>query len=216
MKTFNAFKFRAMRRKLGLMLVASALMASCGSNSNDSKSSTSSTPVTTTTTTGTGTIPYDPTYGGSSNLGQEWSNLKSSMNCSQGRMADLSFTASSANGYGPYGPLQTGAVSGSSQGSYFGKNCNGDLILVNKVVTGSALAYNVVVSFCTFNDGYYEYIGPNAGMNNFTITSPLQLTNNNYNVVGQVMSGTIAFNSQNYPRGPVAIQWQGIDSSCGY
>ncbi len=190
MKTFNYFKLKSIGQKLSLLGLAAMLAVSCGSDKNEtgpSNNGTGSLPV------GTSPVFSDPSTGGN-NL-NVWNSLKGSTSCSQGRMQDMTFTLQQAsNGSTISGYLQSGTVSGSSQGSYYGKSANGDLVFVSKVSNGNQLGFNVVLSFCQFSDGVNQYIGPNAQMSNFYVNA-LSLNNSGSCATGAVSNGQIGFYS---------------------
>ncbi len=203
MKTFNSFKLKSIGRKLSVLGVTALLAASCGSDKNEAGPAPVAPPNNTgvvNVPSGTSPIFGDTNAGGSSNALNVWNQLKSQTNCAQGRMQDMTFqlqqNASGTSG-AVSGWLQSGSVSGSSQGSYYGKSVNGDLVFVSKVASGNQLAYNVVVSFCQFNDGIAEYIGPNSGMSNFYVNQ-LYLNNNGSCATGAVSNGQVGFYSPTF------------------
>lgn len=194
MKTFNSIKLKSIGRKLSVLGITALLAASCGSDKNKAGPASSVAPG---VPVGTSPVFTNPTTGGTSNDLNVWNNLKSQTNCSQGRMQDMTFTlqqgttgtSSTISGW-----LQSGSVSGTSQGSYYGKSANGDLVFVSKVANGNQLGFNVVVSFCQFNDGIAQYIGPNAGMSNFYVNQ-LYLNNIGSCATGAVSNGQVGFYS---------------------
>ncbi|MCF8058687.1 MAG: hypothetical protein K9K67_05290 [Bacteriovoracaceae bacterium] len=206
MKTFNYFKLRSIGRKLSLLGLVAMLATSCGSDKNETGPGNS----------GTGTLPVgtSPVFNGGNDL-SVWNSLKSSYSCSQGRMQDMTFTLQQG-GSGNYisGNLQSGSVGGSSQGSYYGRSGNGDLVFISKVTNGNQLAFNVVLSFCQWTDPQYgvPYIGPNAQMSNFMVQN-LVLNNSGSCATGAVTSGYIGFYSPAYG-GYIPIQVASAGLNC--
>lgn len=191
MKAFNKLKLKSIGRKLSVLGMTAMLVASCGSDKNEAKPSPTAPGI---------PVGTSPVFGNGSNSNDinVWNNLKSQTNCAQGRMQDQTFQLQQANsGSAISGWLQSGSVSGTSQGSYYGKSANGDLVFVSKVVNGNQLAYNVVLSFCQFNDGIAQYIGPNAGMSNFYVNQ-LYLNNSGSCATGAVSNGQVGFYSPQF------------------
>lgn len=196
MKAFNYYKLKSIGRKIGVLSVTAMLVVSCGSDKdkNTTNSSIAGVPV------GTSPVFGNPTTGGSQQDLNVWNSLKGSTSCAQGRMEDLTFTLQSqgySNGSTISGYLQSGSASGTHQGGYYGKSANGDLVYVSKISNGTALAYNVVLSFCQFSDGYTQYIGPNAQMNNFFVNG-LSLNNSGTCATGAVSAGQVGFYSPSF------------------
>jgi hypothetical protein len=221
MKTFTYYKCKSVAKKIGVLGLTALMIASCGSD-NDNKTNTATNGVTN-VPVGTSPIFGNPNTGiGSQDL-STWNNLKNQTNCQQGRMEDLTFTVTGSQGYygGGYsssvsGTLQQGQATGTSQGSFYGKSGQGDLIFVSRVSTGSnQLSYNVVLSYCIYQDYVAQYIGPNAGMQNFIVQN-MQLTQSNSCASGNVTSAVVGFISPNYSQqqyvpiqyGPVSNGYQ--------
>ncbi|MEC7277934.1 MAG: hypothetical protein VXV96_16555 [Bdellovibrionota bacterium] len=208
MKTTN---WKALSRKLGVLSLTALLIASCGSDSNESKDSSSS----------SNTLNLGPVFDntGATNDASVWSSLKSQVSCSQGRMSDMAFNYQQNGNY--YGNtlaaqaayVQSGGVSGTSQGSYYGRSNNGDLMYVSKVNNGSSITYNIVVSLCNFNDGIYTYIGDNAGMSNFAIQG-IVLNNGSNCGTGAVTLGYFGFTTQAYGNQMIPIAFASAGVNC--
>lgn len=183
-------KLKTIGRNLGVLSVTALMLASCGSKDENKAAPAPST----NTSTNLGPVFNNP---GAQNDGNLWNSLKSQVSCSQGRMSDLSLRMNQvSNSYGNSvsGYLESGTVSGNSTGSYYGKSPNGDVIYVSKVTDGNSLVYNVVISFCNYNDGQYNYIGDGAGMTNFFLQN-VTLNNGSNCATGAVTDGYVGFYS---------------------
>jgi|GEM_PF-609544 len=218
MKTLSKQQMKSVGRKIVLFSIAAVLATSCGSddNKNETNSAVSGTNV-----GNNSPIFGNPNTGGGSGNLQQWESLKSQTQCQQGRMTDQTFTVQGQN-YGGYygygyttgqnspdvvnGQMASGSVSGTTQGVYYGKSCNGDLIFISKVTNGNQVAYNIATSFCNYGDHYGQYIGDNAGMTNFSAMN-VQLNN------GNVSSGIIQFASPAYGQ-YVPVNFQSVNGGC--
>ena len=216
MKAFKFENFKSIGRNIAYLSIAASLLTACGSkDKSESNQTRMNVPR------GTSPVFGNPTSGGGNNQQNLniWNNLKSQNNCRQGRMQDLTFKYQSSGGsyYGGTtlsGYLQSGSHSGYSQGSYYGKSCNGDLIYVSRVSSGSTSSYNVVLSFCIWSDGYTQFIGPNAQMSQYFVDQVV-LNGSETNTNGGVMSGKIGFFSPAFG-GYIPIEVMSASMSCPY
>lgn len=136
MKTFKDFKIQSLGRKLGVLGLTVLLATSCGSDneSSDDSSSTSSSTLSS----------------NDSSFSSSWESLKSSYSCTYGRASDRYYYTS-----GNSSSLTSGAISGTSKGTWLGINFDyKDLVAVQKVNDGSTTYYNVVVSTCIISATY--------------------------------------------------------------
>ena len=219
MKTFTYYKCKSIAKKIGVLGLTALMIASCGSD-NENKTDTSATGNPFNAPSGTSDVFINPNTGVNSQDLSTWNNLKNQTNCPQGRMQDLTFTVSAQNNYyGGYsssvsGTMQQGQVSGTSQGSYYGRSGQGDLMFVSKVSTGSnQAAYNIVLSYCIYQDYIAQYIGPNAGMTNFVVQN-MQLSQSTNCSAGSVTSAVVGFISPNYSQNQyVPIQYAPVANS---
>jgi len=199
MKTFTYYKCKSIAKKIGVLGLTTLMIASCGSKDNKTSNANGNplnVPV------NTSPIFGDPNSGVGAQDLNTWTNLKNQTNCQQGRMQDLTFTVSSQGNYygggSVSGQLQQGQTNGSSQGTFYGRSGQGDLMFVSRVTTGSSqLSYNVVLSYCIYQDYIAQYIGPNAGMSNFQLQN-MQLTQSSSCSSGNVTSAVVGFISPNY------------------
>lgn len=210
MKTVNGSKFKKLGKTLALTLVTASLVVSCGKDKNKTNSSD--------TATYSGS---NPVFQNSAADLSQWNNLKSKYQCntqygSQGRLPDLNFVVQSSQQQGGFGntvsgQLTPGGIGGSIQGSYAGINFGTrDIIYVTKVFNGSQVAYNVTVSLCSWQGQYQSYIGGNAQLSNFMISSPLVLNTSSGCPIGIVSDGWITFSSSTF--GPIPTRFS--SNSC--
>ncbi len=157
MKNLTAYKLKPIAKKVSIFALTLLMIASCGS---DNKTSSSNTNSTGTSPIGSGNpILIDP----GTPQHATWSNLKGQITCPMGRAADMAFIANPNTG-----ELTQGQVAGTSQSTYFGKSTHGDLMFIDRLTDSTGqTAYNIVLSYCVYQDSYAQYIGPNAGMTNF-------------------------------------------------
>jgi len=138
MKTYNKLKGKSLARKLGTLTLTLLLAASCGSDKNTSSDSSSTSSSTLTSNDGS----FD----------SDWSNLKSSTNCNgqYGRSSDRYYYTT---GNSP--SMQSGSISGSTNGTWLGKNTAGHAVAVQKVINNGTTYYNVAVSACVIGESAY-------------------------------------------------------------
>lgn len=206
--------------------LATSLIISCGSDkTNEAKNTTA-------TTTNTNSPIFNTNTNSGQNLGQYWNQLKSQNQCLTGsRMPDMNFVLhqSQYGGNTIQGPLQqSGQAGGSISATYIGRNWGtNDLVYISQMSSGQ---FNIILSMCTWNGGYgggvnypqqfgnqyngggTEYIGPNAGMNNFRIDY-MTLSNSTSCPTGQVLDGWVSFYSQTYG-GEIPTRFTQVDMSC--
>ncbi len=216
MKTFNHFKWKALTKKAILLSLAGVLTIGCGKSQSSNNNSSG------------GNNFNSPVLGG--NDAGYWQQLKSQHQCtgnSQGRMADLTFRLSqgSASTYRISGALQSGSHNGSVSSTFVGRNYgSNDLIYIQKVAQGSQVAYNVVLSLCTWisqSNSYGSYqansienIGPNAGLSNFELYYATLSTPSNAQT-GQVLDAWVKFTSQNYG-GQIPVRFAPVQTNNQY
>lgn len=102
----------------------------------------------------------------------KWNLLKQENHCKEGRMDDLSFTVKGNNpGNQMNGLLRKGYKPGKVLSTAFGKTPSGDLVFFQQVRTSSGdIANNIIVSYCMYDDGYGQVIGPDGGMDDFYVS----------------------------------------------
>ncbi len=139
MKTYNKLKGKSLARKLGTLTLTLLLAASCGSDKNESSSTDSS-------------VSLSTISSNDSNFASDWSNLKSSTSCNgqYGRSSDRYYYTT-----GNSSSMQSGSISGSSNGTWLGKNSAGHTVAVQKVINSGTTYYNVAVSACVIGESAY-------------------------------------------------------------
>ena len=122
----------------------------------------------------------------------------------------------------PNGVLQLGTHTGSPVTGFFGRSGFGDLIYVQGVQVDGQTLYNVALSLCmiygrvsgrsshhaasasaygvlgTEGSYDYEYVGPNVGLNNFSISNIILNSSKGNPFRGSVTAGRLQFFSRTY------------------
>ncbi|MBC98774.1 MAG: hypothetical protein CME63_13590 [Halobacteriovoraceae bacterium] len=189
MKTYNKLKVRSLTRKLGVLGLTLMLAASCGSDSNKSSNSSSS-QSSSTLSSNDGSFASD------------WSNFKSANNCQSqyGRASDRYYYTT---GNSP--SLQSGSISGTTNGTWLGRNDNGSTVAVQKVVSGGTTYYNVVISACVVGESMYgstyTILGDDDSLSNVQFSNFSRAYAENYGLDCShdfLARGTFSFTSSNY------------------
>ncbi len=162
MKTYNQLKARSLGRKLGVLGLTLMLAASCGSDKKN----------TTTTSSSTSNPSTSTLSSNDSNFASDWSSIKSSSSCNgnYGRASDRYYYTT-----GNSSSMTSGSISGTSSGTWLGKNENGSAVAVQKVVSGGTTYYNVVISACivgeTVNGTTYTVLGDDDSLSNVNFSN---------------------------------------------
>ena len=206
-------------KKFVPIALTALMLVSCGKDTENQIVATETNPT-------TNPDGYYPQYPNSqptspviveSNSQYHWDNLKSQNACPYGntRMQDLSYTLQAgAHQAQISGSLQAGNISGTLSQTFSGMNIGTkDLLFIAQVSNGSQVAYNVVVSLCSWSTPYgQEFIGPNAGLTNFNLHY-MTLSQSTNCPTGKILDGWLSFTSQTYG-GSIPTRFAPVSSSC--
>lgn len=223
MKTPRVFHKPNKWKKLALLGAVAMVLASCGKDTENQVVADSPSPTTTPTVpTGSGTSPV--IIGVGSGAYDYWEQMKAQHSCPNGSARMYNDMTFSLQG-GAYqaqisGNLQPNEVPGTISQTYTGMNLGTkDLIFIAQVNNGSQVAYNVVVSLCSWQ-GYTgrEYIGNNTPLSNFRLDY-MTLSSSTNCPTGKILDGWLTFTSQtyaqdNYGNGNIPTRFAPISSSC--